>query len=386
MAYLNVNIPSHCYTCELQKIDVDATGCDTVTMVVSIRSFVGSNPGLTEIFRSVYRVYNSAVSICDIGSLLETFMQNMAGVQCFHFAFFSSDASVETESWVFSLRNRTPVITAGSMVDDNFLTCNHNRVIRSVKAKEQLPFLVTATGSTTIPAQWYMFVQHVNGNYERFTASEPVALVPGVRYLNCSLGYLLSGVFFGRIPGTSQVRMYSVTLGMRQAFFYVMPHEKVRTFAYRNPFGCIEYISVPTAENLRTETQKGTASCGDDIIPYDIAHTRTYEEQTPVLMRDEMGRLEELFTSPQVFLVTTDNFGAVTEHPVIIDKYEFKNTDGVGEGNSAKFEWRFASQRFPVLDNTAGVVFDGYERLCNDLMQLNHSDSAIEESNEQTGR
>ena len=384
MTYLNVNIPSHCYTGELQKIDVDATGCDSVTMVVSMMSFVGLNPGLTEIFRSSYRVYNSGVTIYDLGSLLETYMSNMNGVQCFHFAFSSGNASVEAESWVFCLRNRTPVIPAGSMVDDNFLTCNHNRVIRSVKAKEQLPFLVTATGSTTIPAQWYMFVQHVNGNYERFTASEPVALVPGVGYLNCSLDYLLSGVFFGRIPGTSQVRMYSVTMGMRQAFFYVMPHEKVRTFAYRNPFGCIEYISVPAAENLRTETQKSTASCGDDIIPYDIAHTRTYEEQTPVLMRDEMGRLEELFTSPQVFLVTTDNFGAVSGQPVIIDTYEFKNTDGVGEGNSAKFEWRFASQRFPVLDNTAGVVFDNFERLCLDLLQLNTNNNALEESSEES--
>ena len=386
MTYLNVNIPSHCYTCELQKIDVDATGYDSVTMVVSIRSFIGRNPGLTEIFRSVYRVYNSGVTIYDLGGLLETYMQNMNGVQCFHFVFSSGDASAEAESWVFSLRNRTPVIPAGSMVDDNFLTCNHNRVIRSVKAQEQLPFLVTATGSTAIPAQWYMFVQHADGNYERFTANKPVTLVPRVGYLNCSLDYLLNNVFFHRVPGTSQVRMYSVTLGMRQAFFYVMPHENVRTFAYRNPFGCIEYISVPTAENLRTETQKSTASCGDDIIPYDIAHTRTYEEQTPVLMRDEIGRLEEFFTSPQVFLVTANEYEAVTEQPVIIDKYELKNTDGVGDGNSAKFEWRFASQRFPVLDNTAGVLFDVFERMCIDLMQLNHNDSAIEESSAETGR
>ena len=121
---------------------------------------------------------------------------------------------------------------------------------------------------------------------------------------------------------------------------------------FRNAYGGLEYLCLPTSRTEKTETKSSTAVCGDSRMLYDITHTRTFEEQTPVLQRAEARRFREFLTSAYT-AVLIDN----TEHPILITDYDLSLSDTVGEGKKVKFSWQFASLHTPFINEDYTRIF-----------------------------
>ncbi len=150
-----------------------------------------------------------------------------------------------------------------------------------------------------------------------------------------------------RIPEGAKLVKYTVTMGKRTARFYVCEQTlNLRQFIFRNAYNCRESITFVSAQTTKTVSKSSTAVCGDVMTQYDVRHTRSFEEQTPVLQKSRALFLAEFLTSPQIFLPIDS-----VEHEVLITDYKHEVSDNPGEGNIIKFEWQFASLRYPLTDD-----------------------------------
>lgn len=344
------NIPAVCYTGDLQKIEVVASEGSKVKLKVRHDKILTGNHGTqwTTVFLSSYTANGGRVVVYDLGSLLETYMHDMDGVQKFQLVFSDEeDNTLVYDVWVVYCKRHRPYITAEQLVNESFLTAHLTRFVR-MGSKDEISFINIDTSQQTNTVKYTLIVRGDDG-LESHSASIPRVSHGTVVTLDSGLNQIVKGVFYFKHIDVNKVIAYSITVGNRKARFFVvqrLPNRNVRSFRFRNMFGIMEHLCVPTERNEKTETQSSEAVCEEEITLYDVVHTKTFEEQTPVLTNKEIRRFEEFLTSHH----TTIEVNGV-EYPINIKSYELNKSDKPGEGCSVKFGWQFASKRTPVMDD-----------------------------------
>lgn len=345
-------IPATCYTSQLQKISLSTSaGSVALTITHQAANYYSGN-GQTRVFQAAYSTRNNSATIYDIGSLLETFMLERDGLQQFIFEFRSGSDSLEQTYTVIYCKN-FPSITAADLANSNYITNYFTRLVYK-GAIDLLPYFAGfgSPGNYTMRTVTYSVVYRnpdgTLGTHEMISGGRTSF---GISYVNASYD-VIKDMFSVSIPQGAEILSYTLKQGSRTARFFVAEQTIVRQFVFRNAYGCKEYIAVPTARTQKTETKSSTAVCADELTQYDITHTRTFEEQTPVLQRAEARRFEEFLTSHYTAVLIGSR-----EHPIIIKDYDLKISDNPGEGNAVKFEWQFASQRTPLISEDYTRIF-----------------------------
>lgn len=349
---LITSIPATCYTSQLQKIEVSATASTVRLTITHQASTYYSGNGQTRVFQADYSTRSSQAVIYDIGSLLETYMFKMDGLQQFYFEFVAGSERLQ-ETYAIIYCKQIPRITAADLASSNYITNYFNRLVYK-GVKDQLPYFAgfgSMGGYTTRNVTYNVVYRNPDGTLGTYRMNAVGRAGYGISYV--STGYDgVASMFRNSIPDGAVIVSYSMKQGLRTARFFVAEQSIVRQFVFRNAFGCREYIAVPTARTEKTDTKSSTAVCNDELTQYDITHTRTFEEQTPVLQRMEARRFGEFLTSHYV-AVLIDN----VEYPIVIKDYELKISDNAGEGNAVKFEWQFASLRTPQISEDYDRIF-----------------------------
>lgn len=132
---------------------------------------------------------------------------------------------------------------------------------------------------------------------------------------------------------------YTVTVGDRICRFFVSPIPGGRVFKFRNCFNVFEYIAVQAGTVAKTETSFSEAVMGNSIAHYDIRHSRTFEAETPVLLRKHAEWMNQMLQSREIYLA---EYGSIYLPMVLIKEYTSELSDEPGAENSIKFTWQFA--------------------------------------------
>lgn len=345
-------IPATCYTSQLQKISLSTSaGTLQLTITHQAANYYSGN-GQTRVFQTSYTAYQNRVTIFDIGSLLETFMRERDGLQQFIFEFRAGTDTLEQTYTVIYCKH-LPDISAGTLASSNYITNYLTRLVYR-GAIDRLPYFAGfgTPGNYTVRTITYSVVYRnpdgTLGTYEMISGGRTGF---GISYVDCSYD-TIRNLFALSLPEHAQILSYTLKQGSRTARFFVAEQTIVRQFAFRNAYGCKEYIAIPTARTEKTETKSSTAVCGDTLTQYDITHTRTFEEQTPVLQRAETRRFREFLTSHYKAVLIGSR-----EHPIIIKDYDLKISDNAGEGSTVKFEWQFASLQTPLISEDYTRIF-----------------------------
>ena len=378
------DIPDTCYTSQLQKIEIetDATSVSltithqasnyrglqssltalegggnaaTLTDAVRLSSQAVSDDGngQTQIFESEYATYNnSLLTIYDIGAFLEAFMAQKDGLQQFIFKFSTKSESL-TRTLVVIYCKQQPIMTAADLANSNFITNYFTRLVYR-GAHDQLPYFAgfgSPGGYTSYSLHYTVHYRTPSGTTGTYAFDHYGRASYGVAEINTSPENVRL-MCKDSLPEGSELLAYTLQEDNRTARFFVAEQTVVRQFMFRNAYGCLEYLCLPTSRTEKTETKSSTAVCGDSRMLYDITHTRTFEEQTPVLQRAEARRFSEFLTSAYT-AVLIDN----TEHPILITDYDLSLSDTVGEGNKVKFSWQFASLHTPFINEDYTRIF-----------------------------
>ena len=295
------DIPDTCYTSQLQKIEIE-TDATSVSLTITHQAtswFFGN--GQTQIFESEYATYNnSLLTIYDIGAFLETFMAQKDGLQQFIFKFSTASESL-TRTLVVIYCKQQPIMTAADLANSNFITNYFTRLVYR-GAHDQLPYFAgfgSPGGYTSYSLHYTVHYRTPSGTTGTYAFDHYGRASYGVAEINTSPESvrLMCKDF---LPEGSELLAYTLQEGNRTARFFVAEQTVVRQFMFRNAYGCLEYLCLPTARTEKTETKSSTAVCGDSRMLYDITHTRTFEEQTPVLQRAEARRFRESSSPPPI--------------------------------------------------------------------------------------
>lgn len=272
------DIPATCYTSQLQQLDIILLEDTKVTLTIIHQSQVvvsGSN-GQAVIFQATYKTgngneRNSNITIYDIGSVIETFLMNYAGVGKFIFRFSNDTDSSDYISWIVYCK-QIPTIPAADLVDGFFLTNYPTRTVyRGTEDKLQCIDIHSLNNQTTT-INYSALVKKADGSLETYSANRPIGLNVGI--ITIFTGYNnIRGLFMSLIPINADILSYTITYGSRKAQFIVAQQSVVRQFVFRNAYGCIEYIAVPTARTEKTETKSSTAVCKGELMRLSFAKT-----------------------------------------------------------------------------------------------------------------
>ena len=349
---LITSIPATCYTSQLQKIELASSGTAVEVRIYYQAQIYYSGNGQTLIFNSSYNTRFSRVAIYDIGSLLETYLSDKDGLQQFIFYFNNGTDSLE-QTYAVIYCKQFPLRTAADLANSNYITNYFNRLVYK-GAKDQLPYFAGfgSPGGYAMRVITYTVVyRNTDGTFGTHEMISGGRTGYGVSYVPSNYDTIAS-IFNLSLPDGAVIVAYSLKQGNRTARFYVSEQPLLRQFVFRNAYGCREYIAIPTAQTEKTETKSSTAVCGDTLTQYDITHTRSFEEQTPVLQRAEARRFMEFLTSHYTAVVIGN-----AEYPIVITSYKDEISDNPGEGNSIKFEWQFASLRTPLISEDYDRIF-----------------------------
>lgn len=346
------DIPDTCYSSQLQKIEIETDAASVLLTITHQASTWQYGNGLTQIFQSEYATHNDSVTIYDIGSFLEAFMAQMDGLQRFIFIFVSGSTTITRNYTVICCKHQ-PILSAADLAGSNYLTNYLTRLVYR-GTHDQLPYFADfglPGGYTSYTLHYTVFYRTPNGTTGTYETDRYGRAGYGVSYFNTSpeTVYLLCKDV---LPQGAEILSYTLRHDNRIARFFVTEQTVVRQLIFRNSYGCLEYLCIPTARTEKAETKSSIAVCADTLTPYDITHTRTFEEQTPVLQRAEARRFGEFLTSAYTAVLIDK-----TEYPILITDYDFSLSDTVGEGNTVKFSWQFASLHTPLVSEDYTRIF-----------------------------
>lgn len=227
---LFTDIPDTCYTSRLQELHV-LTSASHINFYVYWQAYIYySSNGRTLIFETEYYTHHSRANVYDLGTLIETYMQqNSLSIKQFIISAYDGTNSEELTLKVLYCK-QTPTIEAATLLADHVLTTSLTRLTYP-DAKELLPYFA-GFGSQD---SYVTHTVHYFGTY----------LNPDGTTGTCQHD------LFGRTGyGLQTIR---------------------------------EFLTLPTAQTTKTATKSSTAVCGDTQTQNDITHSRTYEEQQLVV-------------------------------------------------------------------------------------------------------
>lgn len=309
-------------------------------------------------------VERSSLTVYDYGSIIEQWMETQGSniEQC---RIVAENALDETDAaectlWVVYCRQRlsSASVNAEALRLSQFL---HTRPVRLTYPSAEESLYFWNSGRMTdgyiycgvlLTAQCRL----ADGTIAHFEHNFRYASADGVQRFNASPAEIRT-IMEDDLPADSTLLSYSVNIGNRTCRFYVASECAYRSFYFRNAYYCPECIHIPTTRTRQLKTQSSSAQCDDTLSQYDIRHTRTYQEQTPVLSYAEALHFEELLTSPSVWLLING-----TTVPILITDYSFEVSDTPAAETRLQFEWQFSNQRQAIpLSEPSRIFTTEYE-------------------------
>lgn len=331
-----------CYTCQLQNIVAKSSTGQIQLSVSHIAQ--DATEARTLIFSSIYTAYKGELTIHDIGSVIETYMQQQVmSVEKFAIKatrINSPDIDKHTLTVVYCKQQKTD-IPANLLLTDHFLT---NRIQRITwrSAVEMLPLNMPQHSvggynmySYDLKATYRLPDQSV-GTYTKTNSGRTGQ---GVVSLNVSPSAIEKSIRH-LLPANAKLIAYSIRMGKRTATFYITDFTNCFTFQYRNAYNCQEFLTIPMQFTEKLSSKNSLAQCQDTLQQYDIQHRHTYKAQTAVQTLADARLFEEFLTSHNVQLSIGSYY-----HRILITDYTFELSDNPGTANSLKFEFRFADTR-----------------------------------------
>ncbi len=324
--------------------------------------------GFSVIFSSRYYAVNGVVSILDIHTILENYLQ-VQQICAADFCFFveSPTESLRHDMTIVFCKSIPQGLSASEMVERHFLTSVYQRFITpdaKVPLYYYLPFreeFNTPGFYRTVTYTYRIIILLENGQTQTVTAyTRARSSGWGVMSFNISLSTVISLV--GSSHGKFSVVSFSVSIGDRRTTFFVDRRHSQRQFYFRNAFYAWELAIIPASQKSKVESDSSMALCGDTFIPYDIQHTRTFEVQTASLLLSHARWFEQLVTSPEIRI--RDIAGTAVEDlpQILIVDYDYEIDDAPGAVNAFRFTWKYADKRSYINLSyiTAGVFSEQF--------------------------
>lgn len=331
-----------CYTCQLQNI-VAKSSTEQIQLSVShIAQDV--TEARTLIFSSIYTAYKGELTIHDIGSIIESYMQQQAmAVEQFAIKatrINSPDIDEHTLTVVYCKQLKTD-IPASSLLTDHFLT---NRLQR-ITCRYAVEMLTLNMPRHSVGG-YNMYSYDIKATYKlpdqsvgTYTKTNSGRTGQGVVSINVSPSALETSLR-PLLPANAKLIAYTIRIGKRTATFYITDFTNCFTFIYRNAYNCQEFLTIPMQFTEKLSSKSSIAQCRDTSQQYDIQHTRTYKVQTAIQTLADARLLEEFLTSHYVQLLIGSFY-----HRILITDYTYELSDNPNSANSLKFEFRFANVR-----------------------------------------
>ncbi|MDY2942536.1 MAG: hypothetical protein SOT07_02400 [Paludibacteraceae bacterium] len=215
--------------------------------------------GQTQIFQSEYATYNGFLTIYDLGSFLEAFMAEKDGLQRFVFK-FSTESEIINRTFAVIYCKQQPTMAAEDLANSNFITNYFTRLVYR-GAHDRLPYFAgfgLPGGYTSYSLHYTVLYRTPSGTTGTYTFDHYGRAQYGVSYLNTSPENVRI-MCIPSIPNGSEILAYTLQQGDRIARFFVTEQTVVRQFVFRNAYGCLEYLCLPTARTEKTETKSSTA-------------------------------------------------------------------------------------------------------------------------------
>lgn len=319
-----------------------------------------------------YYALGGVVNVCDIASIVEQYMSGIADLNLSEFSIEAFVGEDETDHTEVSFRvlycdRDLSLGDPSQFLLQNFLTLTSCRRVAP---------------ENNIEVQWYaadregislrVYATYLDGEGRRGT----------YLYVHSGNGMMQHGDGIIReiidLPtvaarAKSAYKLDSLTLlsvtircGERMLTVYADPSlTGIAPFTYTNCFNEVEQLAVQCVTTYKIKVDRSLANLGRTSQFYDVSTSKEYEMQTAPLTTDECRQLEQMLASPQVRLPVGQNcdwretdFGAM--RGILITDFTCELSDSDEKPNTAKFTWRFESNR-PRHDITSDLgTFDNH--------------------------
>lgn len=320
------------------------------------------------IFSSRYYAVNGVVSVLDIHTILENYLQ-VQQKSAADFCFFveTPTESQRHDLTIIYCKSIPQGLSASEMVERHFLTTVYQRFI-TPDAKVPLYFYQPFTEVCLSPGfyrvsryTYHIVVMLENGQTQTVSTFVSVRSSGwGVMRYDVSLSTVI-GMVSGSL-GNFSVVSFSVSIGDRRTTFFVDRRHSQRQFYFRNAFYAWELAIIPASQKSKVESDSSMALCGDTYIPYDIQHTRTFEVQTASLLLSHARWFEQLVTSPEIRIRDVAGTSVEDLPQILIVDYDYEIDDAPGAVNAFRFTWKYADKRSYINLSyiTAGVFSEQF--------------------------
>lgn len=320
------------------------------------------------IFTTRYYAVNGEVTVLDIHTILENYLQ-IEQLSSADFCFFveTNTESLRHDMTIVFCKSIPQGVSATEMINHHFLTSVYQRFITqdaTVPLYYYQPF-----NSACLNPGFYRVITYIyrivilleNGQ------TETVNITTGGRTTGWGMmryDITLANIM-GMVPSTYgrfTVVSFSVTISNRRTTFFVDRRHSQRQFYFRNAFNVWELAIIPASQKSKVESDSSMALCGDQFIPYDIQHERTFEVQTASLLLAHARWFEQLVTSPEIRIKDIAGTAVQDLPQILIVDYEYEIDDAPGAVNAFRFTWKYADRRsyINLAYITAGVFSEQF--------------------------
>lgn len=354
------------FTSEIPDVTIETTSTYVDFTIARLRH--DTHDTFYGIFTTRYYAVNGAVSVLDIHTILENYLQ-VEQMSAADFCFFveSPTESLRHDMTIVFCKSIPQGLSASEMIQRHFLTSVYQRFI-TPDAKVPLYYYQPFTEDCLSPG-FYRVITYTyrivimleDGLTETVTSITGERTTGwGVMNFNISLSSVISLV--GSSHGNFSVVSFSVSIGDRRTTFFVDRRHSQRQFYFRNAFYAWELAIIPASQKSKVESDSSMALCGDTYIPYDIQHTRTFEVQTASLLLSHARWFEQLVTSPEIRIRDIAETAVEDLPQILIVDYDYEIDDAPGAVNAFRFTWKYADKRSYINLSyiTAGVFSEQF--------------------------
>lgn len=323
-----------------------------------------------------YYAYGGAVTLCDLGSLIEAEMRASGqSYDEFTLSVFTDTTGNKSDSCVLHILycdRMTVCSDIQKFLSENFLTTlSYRRVAPG--STESLFFFADKEESVayTISHRYRKSGSEALFHHSYTVDADKTASSASVVQINIAQSLVIADAAAHAGVRLSEVSLLSFTvyLGQRSITFIVDESldsrpSALNSFIFRNCFNALEVATLAAVTTAKTDVDRSTAIVNGRSRFYNQSATKTYEVETAPLTSDETEWIDQLFTSHEVFRIEpdpTNEYDPLVLAPVLITDSTCEIQDGDDKLNKVKFTWRFADNRPLVrLSASPGIFTSPY--------------------------
>lgn len=220
---------------------------------------------------------------------------------------------------------------AAEWLDNRFLSTLDWKPLPPEGAAETLYFIERVTGADVTPSI-HVAYRGASGAVLHLTiaASEPLAADGAVQSVTFDMATVSARVA-AVVEGTFSILAVTVCVGRRAMQYYREAPEANAAFLFLNCFNVPEWARLTCSTVTKTKDERKVGYVGRRRVLYNPSREVSHEVQTAALPQNRAAWIDQLLTSPGVWLADGT--------PVVITESECAVSDDNGTLNSAKFTW-----------------------------------------------